>query len=112
MKTIQKTIFYVETNQKIVIFRKIGKKNLDVSEPEAASPPPRVGGGGDSEYWAPLGVGCVAMGHGGQAKSSKILLPFFYEKIRFFDFFLRKKYSFQLFSPFPCIFYQKKRRKP
>ena len=53
MKTIQKTIFYVETNQKIVIFRKIGKKNLDVSEPEASEggltggphPPPRVGGG-------------------------------------------------------------------
>ena len=36
VKTIQKTIFYVETNQKIVIFRKIGKKNLDVSEPEAS----------------------------------------------------------------------------
>ena len=40
VKTIQKTIFYVETNQKIVIFRKIGKKNLDVSEPE-----PSEGGG-------------------------------------------------------------------
>merc|ERR1739844_813337 len=36
VKTIQKTIFYVETNQKVVIFRKIGKKNLDVSEPEAS----------------------------------------------------------------------------
>ena len=49
MKTIQKTIFYVETNQKIVIFRKIGKKNLDVSEPESS----------DSGYTPPLGEGGI-----------------------------------------------------
>ena len=43
VKTIQKTIFYVETNQKIVIFRKIGKKNLDVSEPEPSEGGPNIG---------------------------------------------------------------------
>ena len=57
MKTIQKTIFYLERNQKIVFFRKkTGEKFWMIwPDPPSGGSPPPLGGG--SEFWArPLGT--------------------------------------------------------